>query len=379
MKLLLGWLAGLLLIGSVTSAADSALVEFDDAHWTLQGDARFVTYDGRASIRVDGGGAVLNDVLFDDGVIEFDVLARGERGFFGVQFRLDDAGNGEWVYLRPHKSGLPDALQYTPILGTGLNWQLYSGPGFTGPAAVPRDQWLHARLDIRGATATLFLDDMATPVLVMPDLKSDVRKGAMALAVLLGETYFANVRVTPREPAAWIRQQTAMPAGMLTHWRLSPAFDAGQRNPEQALTKAEMQHIEWQKVEAEAPGLVAITRYRAAPHLRVSFANDFARRLEAQPGAQLIYARTRIDAAEDGLRRLQLGYSDEVSVFLNGQILYRGRSAQYFRDPGFLGIMDVENDAVYLPLKKGQNELVLAITELGGGWGFAARLDALKR
>jgi hypothetical protein len=379
MKPLLGWLAGLLLIGSVTSAADSALVEFDDVHWTLQGDARFVTYDGRASIRVDGGGAVLNDVLFDDGVIEFDVLARGERGFLGVQFRLDDAGNGEWVYLRPHKSGLPDALQYTPILGTGLNWQLYSGPGFTGPAAVPRDQWLHARLDIRGATATLFLDDMATPMLVMPDLKSGVRKGAVALAVLLGETYFANVRVTPREPASWVRQQPAMPAGMLTHWRLSPAFDAGQRNPEQALTKAEMQRIEWQKVEAEAPGLVAITRYRAAPHLRVSFANDPARRMEAQPGAQLIYARTRIDAADSGLRRLQLGYSDEVSVFLNGEILYRGRSAQYFRDPGFLGIMDVENDAVYLPLKKGQNELVLAITELGGGWGFAARLDTLNR
>ena len=379
MKLLLGWLAGMLLMGSATSAADSAPVALDEAHWTLQGDARFVTYDGRASIRVDGGGAVLNDVLFDDGVIDFDVLARGERGFFGVQFRLDDAGNGEWVYLRPHKSGLPDALQYTPILGTGLNWQLYSGPGFTGPAAVPRNQWIHARLDLLGASGQLFLDDMATPVLVMPDLKSGVRKGAVALAVLLGETYFANVRVTPREPASWVRQQPAMPAGMLTHWRLSPAFDAGQRNPEQALTKAEMQHIEWQKVEAEAPGLVAITRYRAAPHLRVSFANDFSRRLEAQPGARLIYARTRIDAVESGLRRLQLGYSDEVSVFLNGQILYRGRSAQYFRDPGFLGIMDVENDAVYLPLKKGQNELVLAITELGGGWGFAARLDALKR
>ena len=379
MKLLLGWLAGMLLMGSATSAADSAPVALDEAHWTLQGDARFVTYDGRASIRVDGGGAVLNDVLFDDVVIDFDVLARGERGFFGVQFRLDDAGNGEWVYLRPHKSGLPDALQYTPILGTGLNWQLYSGPGFTGPAAVPRNQWIHARLDLLGASGQLFLDDMATPVLVMPDLKSGVRKGAVALAVLLGETYFANVRVTPREPASWVRQQPAMPAGMLTHWQLSPAFDAAQRNPEQALTKAEMQRIEWQKVEAEAPGLVAITRYRVAPHLRVSFANDFARRLEAQPGAQLIYARTRIDAVEDGVRRLQLGYSDEVSVFLNGQILYRGRSAQYFRDPGFLGIMDVENDAVYLPLKKGQNELVLAITELGGGWGFAARLDALKR
>jgi hypothetical protein len=37
------------------------------------------------------------------------------------------------------------------------------------------------------------------------------------------------------------------------------------------------------------------------------------------------------------------------------------------RPPGFLGIMNPENDAVYLPLKKGTNELMLAISELGGG------------
>ena len=50
------------------------------------------------------------------------------------------------------------------------------------------------------------------------------------------------------------------------------------------------------------------------------------------------------------------------------------RSAQNFRDPGFLGIVNPENDAVYLPLKKGTNELMLAVSELGGGWGFICRL-----
>jgi hypothetical protein len=63
-----------------------------------------------------------------------------------------------------------------------------------------------------------------------------------------------------------------------------------------------------------------------------------------------------------------------VSVFLNGHILYRGRSAQSFRDPGFLGIVSADDDALYLPLRKGANELVLALSELGGGWGFVARL-----
>ncbi len=73
-----------------------------------------------------------------------------------------------------------------------------------------------------------------------------------------------------------------------------------------------------------------------------------------------------------------MGYSDEVSVFLNGKILFRGRSAQNFRDPGFLGIVNPENDAVYLLLKKGSNELLLAVSELGGGWAFICRLAGVE-
>src|SRR5437016_3172568 len=89
--------------------------------------------------------------------------------------------------------------------------------------------------------------------------------------------------------------------------------------------------------------------------------------------------RTNIESNRDEVKKLEIGYSDEVSVFLNGKILYRGRSAQGFRDPGFLGIVNPENDALYLPLKKGKNELVLAVSELGGGWGFVCRLvDAGK-
>ena len=89
---------------------------------------------------------------------------------------------------------------------------------------------------------------------------------------------------------------------------------------------------------------------------------------------KVLYARTTIDSDRDQLKKLYLGYSDDVSVFLNGKILFRGRSAQNFRDPGFLGIVSPDNDAIYLPLKKGDNELILAISELGGGWGFIGRL-----
>jgi hypothetical protein len=170
-----------------------------------------------------------------------------------------------------------------------------------------------------------------------------------------------------------------MPAGTLTKWSLSPAYDALARNLERPLPPSESDSIRWQEVEAEVPGFVVINRYRDSPHPRVTFANDFSKRLDPQPGMKVVYARTIIDSESDQVKKLYIGYSDDVSLFLNGKILYRGRSAQSFRDPGFLGIISPDNDAVYVPLKKGRNELVLAVSELGGGWGFICRLEDMEK
>jgi hypothetical protein len=38
--------------------------------------------------------------------------------------------------------------------------------------------------------------------------------------------------------------------------------------------------------------------------------------------------------------------------------------------------MDVEDDSVYLNLKKGRNEIVLVVAEYFGGWGLICRIDA---
>src|SRR5215471_887025 len=165
-----------------------------------------------------------------------------------------------------------------------------------------------------------------------------------------------------------------MPPDTLTKWSISPAYDALSRNLELPLPASEAAAIPWQEVEAEPPGFVVLYRYREAPHPRVTFQSDFSTRLQPQPGMKVLYARTSIQSDRDQIKKLAIGYSDEVSVFLNGRILYRGRAAQGFREPGFLGIMSPEDDAVYLQLKKGTNELILAVSEIGGGWGFICRL-----
>ena len=348
----------------------------DSPLWDLQGEAKVSEYKGEKALLLDGGATVLKDFEMRDAVIDVDVATPASRGFFGFNIRVTDDGlNSEEIYLRQHKSGLPDALQYTPVLNTGRNWQLFNGPGFTGAVDIPKAEWFHLRLEVTGAQAKLYVKDMQQPALVMDDLKSGVERGQVALLTLIGETYFRNftIRKTPDVP--WQRHLPAMKPNVITKWSISPSYDALARNLEHPLAAEEANAIHWQDVEAEPPGFVVLYRYREAPHARVTFQGNFSKRLDPQPGMKVLYARTTINAPRDELKKLSIGYSDDVSVFLNGQILYRGRSAQGFRDPGFLGIVNPENDAVYLPLKKGDNELMLAVSELGGGWGFICQLE----
>ena len=367
-----------LCLATVEVSAQS--VAHDSPRWQLEGEAKAVEYQGRNALSISGGSATLKDLKLRDGVIDVDVSTPASRGFFGIQFRIgDDDVNGEWVYLRQHKSGLPDAMQYTPVLNTGLNWQLFSGPGFIGRVDVPRNEWFHLRLVVTGAQAKFYVKDMEKPALEISDLKSGIQKGRIALAALAGATYFSNFEVRETKDVAWERRSPPIPVGTLTKWSLSPTFDALVPDLEKPLSETESAAIKWQDVEAEAPGLVALYRYFEAPHPRVTFANDSSKRLEPQPGMKVVYARTTIQSDREQVKKLNIGYSDDVSVFLNGKILFHGRSAQNFRDPGFLGIVDVENDAVYFPLKKGKNELMLAVSELGGGWGFICRLDDYRQ
>src|SRR5258706_14826137 len=227
----------------------------DSPRWELEGQARATEYQGRKCLYLDGGAATLKALRLRDGVFDFYIATPAKRGFFGIQFRVtNDGANAEWVYLRQHKSGLPDAVQYTPVLNTGLNWQIYNGPGFTAAVDIPKDVWFHLRLEVVGAQGKFYVKDMEKPVLVMNDLKSGVQKGQVALAVLTGATYFSNFEIRATPDAPWERQLPPMPPGTLTKWSLSPSYDTLARNLESPLPQSESDFIHWQEVWAEEPG-----------------------------------------------------------------------------------------------------------------------------
>jgi hypothetical protein len=128
--------------------------------------------------------------------------------------------------------------------------------------------------------------------------------------------------------------------------------------------------MRWEKVTAESPGIVVINRFRESPNILPPERADRIR--GDRGGAKVVFAKLR--SADEAMRRLSVGYSDEAVVFLNGVPIYAGNNTLSYRQPEFLGLLDDESDALFLPLKKGENELPLAVTEFFGGWGFLCRL-----
>jgi sugar lactone lactonase YvrE len=111
--------------------------------------------------------------------------------------------------------------------------------------------------------------------------------------------------------------------------------------------------MDWKAVKAEPDGLL-------------DFSRTFGR---LGPAPDCILAKTVIPSDKDQIKKYLFGYSDEVTIFLNGTPLFTGDSTYRYRDPSFLGIAGLF-DALYLPLKKGDNELLFLVTENMGGWGL---------
>ncbi|HJQ67668.1 MAG TPA: hypothetical protein VKA70_01765 [Blastocatellia bacterium] len=359
---------------AVSSSSDSA--DFDPARWQIKDpNGRVEDHLGRKSLYLKTGFAFMKDVTFEDGVIEVDMAPPTLRSFMGIVFRFENEDDHEIVYFRPHKSGLDDASQYAPSFNGSACWQLYSGKGFTAPVEIPKQQWVHARIEVSGLGAKVYFNNSDKPVLEITDLKRGYTRGTVGLWAGANGGHFSNFTYKSVPAGERVEKKPApLAAGILAKWELSEAFDVAKQDPETLPTSAELKAMKWQQVSAEPPGMVVIDRYRRSPSI-VRFFADPAERVGKREGRKVVFARAAIYSERDQVAKLNIGYSDEVTIFLNSKPVFTGLSAFRYRDPGFLGIMDVENDAVYLDLKRGRNEIVLAVADYFGGWGFICRID----
>ncbi len=349
-----------LLIACVSCAATVSAFEppelrplpFDAEHWQLD-RARVVDVEGRTALV---GTAHATGVELTDGVLEVDVKvpSKDVPSYPGFIFRMVSPEDAERVYLRPHRSPLyDDSIHYMPVFRGNSGWQLYSGPGFTAGVDIPVDRWFTLRLEIAGARAKVVVDGV--PALEIMRLVHGDRGGGFGLiGPPNGSAIFADVRWAPVEsldlgPATPVDT----PPGALRSWRLSSAIPFEGVHPDRLPSTDD---LEWVEVTAEPNGLVDISRWIDA---------DVA-------GPPTAVATTTVHADTEQPLSLQVGYSDRVTVFLDGRPVFRGISDYRSRDSGFLGMVG-PYDTVYAQLTPGDHELALMVTETFGGWGFMVR------
>ncbi len=370
MKMMKMAVLGLALLPAALHAQQT--LEFDGRTWvSASPDAKVEQFMGREALLLRNGGVFLEGVEFQNGVIEYDMATTGHRSFVGAAFRLRETPRSEYeqFYVRPHQTGRFDATQYTPEINGLAAWQLF--PEFNAAVDIPRGEWLHVRLVVEGPRMEAYVGDMEEPTLVVEKLRLDGGPGLVGLtsnfpeagALDLYPTAFSNVRIlideSPAEPRTGAGLNVA--PGTIAAWSLSESH-AGLAGELRDLDADALGAMTWETISTDAQGRINIAEHR-------SFLPD------ARGGH--VYARVNIRSDQPQTKQFNFGFSDRGLVFLNGALLFSGNNTYRSRSLRYLGAMTVDNDAIFLPLMEGDNELVFVVSEAFGGWGLVGRLADL--
>jgi hypothetical protein len=274
--------------------------------------------------------------------------------FIGITFRRESQTNHENIYIRPPRSGEFMAIQYAPRINGSSTWQLYRE--FTAPTRWPRNQWTHVKVEIHGSQLDVFVGATTKPTLSVPRLRHASASGEVG--------FWARVNNRPAEWAAALSNISIRPAaasvpridsvppqpGVVTNWEVAGPFPAV-AGPVHSMPG----DLTWTPVPCEESGLVNLNRLFSA---------------KPQQGRFTAFLRTTLTAPAAKRLLAGIGYSDDVTVFVNGEPMYSGVNGWESRAPGFASFVDPRFERIWLPLRSGTNEIVLAVTDDQlFGWG----------
>jgi glyoxylase-like metal-dependent hydrolase (beta-lactamase superfamily II) len=339
-------------------------VPFDDERWDIEAvEYELVDHLGERALRIKGGAAVLSDLNVENAMVEFDIAITPDRGFAGLVFRLQDAGNYEHFYIRPHQSGNPDANQYTPVINGVSGWQLYHGAGYGEPVEYRYNDWIHVKIIYAGSRADVYIDS-ETPTLRIRDLKRGTAPGAIGVnSANFSAVHFANFEYTELADAYFLPPQAVGEElkrdSMISEWQVSDAFDGETLIGIAELGSRHTTDRTWTSLQAESTGITNLANVHGLAD-----------------GLNTVFARVVISADMPTTKQLHFGYSDAAAVFVNGALVYKGDNTYMSRDYRYLGTIGLF-DSVALPLEAGENEIWIAVTESFGGWGVMGRIEEL--
>lgn len=236
--------------------------------------AKVVEYLGQQALLLQGGVAILPELEMQNGIVE-------------------------------------DANQYTPVFNGVSAWQLYNGAGYAAPVEYRFDVWMHAKIIFAGTKAEIYIDSDA-PVLHGHDLKRDITPGRVGVNVAnFAPAYFANFKVSALADAYELPHRIAddeqTPAGLVTSWLVSDAFDGDLLARSSTLDRKLQSERTWTELWTKNNGVANLARVQGLVK-----------------GKDTVFAELVLTSDRDQLKELVFGYSDAASVYLNGTLIYIG-------------------------------------------------------
>lgn len=338
-------------------------VPMNKDNWKVSSkEFKFETYLGAPSLYLPDGFAELNEVEFHNGIIELDIAFPEQRGFPGITFRIQDNQNYEEFYLRPHQSGNPDANQYSPVFNGLSGWQLYHGEGHAAPISYKNDAWNHVKLVIKGTVGEVYINDMENPLFQIHELKHGDSRGSIAFR---GDSnaHFANFSYIALENPPLKLEPKVLPQLdplVISSFQVSEVVTDSIIAATTWFQSADYKDLTWSEMSVEYTGTLNI-----------------AKGVARKKNQNTSLVKFSLVSDSDQIKKLEFGYSDFAHVFVNNKILYAGQRQFRSRDYRYLGTIGYF-DAIYLDLKKGDNEVVFAITEAFGGWGLRAKFEDME-
>ncbi len=336
-------------------------IDFGGVTWELQGEyAGLETHLDRPSLALRKARLWADEANFSDGVISYKVAYPEHRAFIGTAWRTQDRKHSEEMYFRAHLNNTPDSIQYTPVNNTLSAWQIYSDGNAIAPVQQSYSDWNDVKIVVKGDQADIYFNS-ETPVLHIPDLKNDFESGGIVMRSSNRSddtTYFSDLSIraltevdqiigTPKDPKP-------VPDGLIETWSVSSPFD-------EAILEGPhlpgMSDLTWQDLSVETNGIA-----------------NLGRLYDPQDGVDTVFLRHTLISESPDMKVLTFGFSDRVKIYLNGDLLFAGNDGFRTRDYRFLGLIGF-HDQIGLPLNAGENELMIAVSETFGGWGFAGALS----
>jgi hypothetical protein len=362
MKIHLKKLVILLIVSlGCTLSANANNIAINSDNFTIEGQkANFTFYKGKESLLLNGASATVKDISFINGIIEYDVAFTEKRNFVGVKFRQQDSENAEEFYIRPHQSGNPDANQYTPVFNGLAAWQLYH-QGFAGKVNYNFDGWNHIKIIVAGNKGEVYINDMEKPAIRISEFLRPIKSGVISFSSVRADAHIANVSIVnhkqPKILPTVSAEKDSTLKNYLMKWQVSNSFNKSALDKVTNLDLSHNKAARWTPLIADNFGILNVAKVQGL-----------------QKSKDTAFAKTIIYSEKQQVKALHFGYSDQVKVFFNNQLIYRGDNSFRSRDYRYLGTIGLF-DSIYLQLKKGKNELTFAVSEKFGGWGLQATLE----